>query len=49
MKLEELASIMKITKEELIEQLKQNDVVELKLIEGKNGMIMDDGSIEIIE
>ena len=49
MKLKELASIMKITKEELIEQLKQNDVVELKLTERKNGMIMDDGSIEIIE
>lgn len=49
MKLEELASIMKITKEELIEQLKQNDVVELKLTERKNGMIVDDGSIEIIE
>jgi len=49
MKLEELALIMKITKEELIEQLKQNAVVELKLTERENGMITDDGSIEIIE
>ncbi len=33
MKLDELASLMNIPKEKLIEQLKQNDVIELKLIE----------------
>ena len=31
MKLQELASLMNISKEELIEQLKQSDVIELKL------------------
>jgi|TARA_B100001964_G_scaffold226233_1_gene274916 hypothetical protein len=49
MKLDDLASLMKITKDELIEQLKQNDVIELKLIEKNNGVIKDNGSIEIIE
>ena len=49
MKLQELASLMNVSKEELIEQLKQNDVIELKLTERKNGMIKDNGSIEIIE
>ena len=49
MKLQELASLMNISKEELIEQLKQNDVIELKLIEKKDGEIKDNGSIEIIK
>ena len=49
MKLQELASLMNISKEELIEQLKQNDVIELKLIEKNDGEIKDNGSIEIIK
>lgn len=49
MKLQDLAEIMNISKEELIEQLKQNDVIELKLIEKNNSVIKDNGSIEIIE
>ena len=49
MKLQELASLMNISKEELIEQLKQSDVIELKLIEKNDGEIKDNGSIEIIE
>ena len=49
MKLQELASLMNISKEELIEQLKQSDVIELKLIEKNDGEIKDKGSIEIIE
>jgi hypothetical protein len=49
MKLDELASLMGKTKEELIEQLKQNDVIELRLTEKKDNTIKDNGSIEIIE
>jgi len=49
MKLVELALLMKITKEELLEQLKQNDVIELKLIEKNNSEIKENGGIEIIE
>ncbi|MCH8004260.1 MAG: hypothetical protein IH934_06560 [Nanoarchaeota archaeon] len=49
MKLDEIADLMKISKEELIEQLKQNDVIELKLIEKNNSEVKDNGSIEIIE
>jgi len=49
MKLEELASLMNISKEELVEQLKNNDVIELKLIEKKGGMIEDKGKIEIMK
>jgi len=49
MKLQELASLMNISKEELIEQLKQSDVIELKLVEKNDGEIKDNGSIEIIE
>ena len=48
MKLEDLALLMNISKEELIEQLKQNDVVELKLTEKKNGMIKDKFEIEVL-
>ena len=48
MKLQELAILMSISKEELIEQLKQNDVIELKLVENNNNIIKDKGSIEII-
>ena len=49
MKLVELAEIMGKSKQELIEQLKQNDVIELKLMERKNGMIKDNFKIEILE
>ena len=48
MKLNDLASLMRISKEELIEQLKQNDVIKLKLIERKNGMAKDNFKIEIL-
>jgi len=49
MKLDEIAGLMKISKEELIEQLKNNDVIELKLVEKNNSVIKDNGSIKIIE
>ena len=49
MKLDDIADLMKISKEELIEQLKNNDVIELKLIEKNNNTIKDNGSIKIIE
>tara|TARA_B100000315_G_scaffold82614_1_gene75731 strand:+ start:232 stop:381 length:150 start_codon:yes stop_codon:yes gene_type:complete len=49
MKLEDLASLMGKTKDELIEQLKNNDVIELKLVEKNSNIIKDNGSIEIIE
>jgi len=48
MKLEELASLMKITKDELIEQLKQSDVIELKLTEGNMKEELDNGKIEVL-
>jgi len=49
MKLEELADLMKITKEELLEQLKQNDIIELKLIEKNKKDTGDIGYIELME
>tara|TARA_B100000315_G_C14379402_1_gene496736 strand:+ start:99 stop:248 length:150 start_codon:yes stop_codon:yes gene_type:complete len=49
MKLEEVASLMGITKEELIEQLKQKDVIELKLIEKNKKEIKDEGSVEVLK
>ncbi|MFC2016585.1 hypothetical protein ACFLUF_02600 [Chloroflexota bacterium] len=48
MKLDDLASLMNISKQELIEQLKQNDVIELKLNEKPNKEIKDYGTIEIL-
>lgn len=48
MKLDELASLMGLTKDRLIEQLKQNDVIELKLIEKANKMNNEHGTIEIL-
>jgi hypothetical protein len=48
MKLDDLASLMRITKEELVEQLKNNDVIELKLIEKNKKEETDDGSIEVL-
>ena len=49
MKLDEMADLMKISKTELIEQLKNNDVIELKLVEKNNSEIKDNGSIKIIK
>tara|TARA_B100001971_G_C17952789_1_gene413414 strand:+ start:445 stop:594 length:150 start_codon:yes stop_codon:yes gene_type:complete len=49
MKLDELALLMGKTKDELIKQLKQNDVIELKLVEKNNNISKDNGSIKIIE
>ena len=48
MKLQELASLMNISREELIERLKQNDVVELKLTERNKIEEKDKGSIEVL-
>lgn len=48
MKLQELASLMNISKEELIEQLKQSDVIELKLTERNKIEEKDKGSIEVL-
>ena len=49
MRLDEIADLMKISKEELIEQLKNNDVIELKLVEKSDNTIKDNGSIEIVD
>ena len=49
MKLDEIADLMKISKEELIEQLKNNDVIELKLVEKSDNTVKDNGSIEIVD
>ena len=48
MKLEDLALLMRITKDELIEQLKQNDIIELKLIEKNKKEPKETGTIEIL-
>ncbi|MBI2651305.1 hypothetical protein HYX01_02445 [Candidatus Woesearchaeota archaeon] len=48
MKLDELALLMGKSKNELIEMLKQNDVIELNLSE-KNTRQRDNGSIIILE
>lgn len=49
MKLDDLASLMNISKDELIEELKQNDIIELKLNDKPNKEIKDYGSIEVLE
>lgn len=49
MKLDELASLMGKTKDELIEQLRQNDVIELRLTERVNKETKDYGSIEVLK
>ena len=49
MKLNDLASLMSISKDELIELLKQNDMIELKLVEKRFNKIIEKCSIEIIE
>ena len=49
MKLQELASLMNISKKELIEQLKRDDVIELKLTERENGMAKNKGKVEILD
>lgn len=48
MKLEDLAALMKISKEELIEQFKQNNVIELKLTEKIMKTKEDKVSIEVL-
>ena len=49
MKIEDIAILMGKTKEEVIDILKQNEVIELKLTERKNKQVKDNGKIEIIE
>ena len=49
MKVEELAELMGKTKEELEEELKNTDVIELKLNDTKSKEIKDRGVIEIME
>ena len=49
MKLDDLASLMGKTREEVEEMLKQNSVIELKLTEKTNKQLKDNGSIEILE
>jgi hypothetical protein len=49
MRLQELASLMKISKDELIKQLKQTDVIELKLTEKSVKETKDYGTIEILK
>ena len=49
MKLDEIAYLMKISKTELIEKLKNNDVIELKLVEKSNNTVKAHGSIEIVD
>ena len=48
MKLEELAELMGKSKQELIEELKNNDVIELRLMERKDGMVKDNFKIEVL-
>jgi hypothetical protein len=48
MRLEELASLMKISRDELVEQLKQNDVIELRLNERNSKEREDECKIEIV-
>ncbi len=48
MKLDDLAALIGVTREELIEQLKQNDIIELRLIEKKSKQTKDIGGIEIL-
>tara|TARA_Y100000310_G_scaffold242976_1_gene247314 strand:- start:21912 stop:22061 length:150 start_codon:yes stop_codon:yes gene_type:complete len=48
MNLDDLASLMRITKEELIQQLKDNDIIELKLTERNRKEKMDNGKIEVL-
>jgi len=48
MKLEELALLMGKTKQQLIDELKSNDVIELKLVEKNNGAARDNFKIEVL-
>ena len=48
MKLQELAELMGKSEQELIEQLKQDDVIELKLTERNKKEETDKGSIEVL-
>ena len=49
MNIQELASLMNISKEELVEQLKNSDVIELKLIEKKNDMVKENFKIDVLK
>lgn len=49
MNLKDLASLMKVSRAELIDKLKQNDVIELKLVEKSSISNKDEGEIKIIE
>lgn len=48
MKLEDLAVLMGKTRQQLIEELKGNDVIELKLVERENCMAKDSCKIEVL-
>ena len=48
MKLEELALLMGKTRQQLIDELKNNDVIELKLAEKNNGAARDNFKMEIL-
>jgi len=49
MNIDDLASLIGKSRKELEELLKENEVIELKLTESKNGMIKDKCKIEIME
>ncbi len=49
MRLDDLALLMGKSKDELIRQLKQDDIIELKLTERNSKQSKDNGSIEILE
>ena len=48
MNIDDLASLMGKSRKELVEQLKQNDVIELKLTERNKTEEKDKGSIEVL-
>jgi hypothetical protein len=48
MKLRELAALMNISKEELIEQMNSKVVIELKLVEKSEKVEHDNGKIEVL-
>jgi len=49
MKIEEIALILNKTRQEIIEMLKQNDVIELNLTEKNNRKLRESGEIKIME
>ncbi len=48
MKLGELALLMGKTRQQLIDELKSSDVIELKLVERNNGAARDNFKMEIL-